>query len=106
MAPTCTLSHRFLELWGYRRADLIVGTMPNLKLYVLESGISKRDRAFHTCGIGVSPDRAAEGTPFIFKPDLEARMQGRTIVGYCGSIGLTNNLPILSIILRPADVTM
>ena len=83
---------RFLELWGYRRADLIVGTMPNLKQHVLESGISKRDRAFHTCGIGVSPDRAAEGTPFIFKPDLEARMQGRTIVGYCGSIGLTNNL--------------
>ena len=29
-----------------------------------------RDRAFHTCGIGVSPDRAAEGTPFIFTPDL------------------------------------
>ena len=83
---------RFLELWGYRRADLIVGTMPNLKQHVLESGISKRDRAFHTCGIGVSPDRAAEGTPFIFTPDLEARMQGRTIVGYCGSIGLTNNL--------------
>ena len=66
--------------------------MPNLKQHVLESGISKRDRAFHTCGIGVSPDRAAEGTPFIFTPDLEARMQGRTIVGYCGSIGLTNNL--------------
>ena len=83
---------RFLELWGYRRADLIVGTMPNLKQHVLESGISKRDRAYHTCGIGVSLDRAAEGTPFIFTPDLEARMQGRTIVGYCGSIGLTNNL--------------
>ena len=83
---------RLLELWGYRRADLIVGTMPNLKQHVLESGISKRDRAFHTCGIGVSPDRAAEVTPFMFTPDLEARMQGRTIVGYCGSIGLTNNL--------------
>ena len=50
------------------------------------------DGAFHTCGIGVSPERAAEVVPFIFMPELEARVKGRTIIGYCGSIGLTNNL--------------
>ena len=83
---------RFIELWGYRRADLIVGTMPNLKQHVIESGIQKPDSAFHTCGIGVSPERAAEVVPFIFMPELEARVKGRTIIGYCGSIGLTNNL--------------
>ena len=83
---------RFIELWGYRRADLIVGTMPNLKQHVIESGIHKPDSAFHTCGIGVSPGRAAEVEPFTFSPDIEARLQSRTIIGYCGSIGLTNNL--------------
>ena len=43
---------RFIELWGYRRADLIVGTMPNLKQHVIESWVYKPDSAFHTCGIG------------------------------------------------------
>ena len=57
---------RFIELWGYRRADLIVGTMPNLKQHVIESGISKPDDAFHTCGIGVAPDRAADVAAFAF----------------------------------------
>ena len=83
---------RFIEKWGYRRADLIVGTMPNLKQHVIESGIQKPDSAFHTCGIGVSPERAVEVDPFVFTPELEARVKGRTIIGYCGSIGLTNNL--------------
>ncbi len=83
---------RFIELWGYRRADLIVGTMPNLKQHVIESGVQKPASAFHTCGIGVSPERAAQVDPFMFSPELEANAQGRTIIGYCGSIGLTNNL--------------
>ena len=83
---------RFIELWGYRRADLIVGTMPNLKQHVIESGVHKPDSAFHTCGIGVLPERAAEVAPFIFTQELEVRVKGRTIIGYCGSIGLTNNL--------------
>ena len=83
---------RFIELWGYRRADLIVGTMPNLKQHVTESGIRKPDDAFHTCGIGVAPDRAADVAAFAFSPEVEALLRGRTIIGYCGSIGLTNNL--------------
>lgn len=83
---------RWIELWGYRRADLIVGTMPNLKQHVNESGICKPDGAFHTCGIGVAPDRAADVAAFNFSPEVEALLRGRTIIGYCGSIGLTNNL--------------
>ena len=83
---------RFIELWGYRRANLIVGTMPNLKQHVIGSGVQKADSAFHTCGIGVSPERTVEVAPFIFTPELEARVKGCTIIGYCGSIGLTNNL--------------
>ena len=83
---------RFIETWGYRRADLIVGTMPNLKQHVIESGIDKPDSAFHSCGIGVLPERAEPGGSFEFDDDIEAMMRARTIIGYCGSIGLTNNL--------------
>lgn len=66
--------------------------MSNLKQHLIESVVQKPDSAFHTCGIGVSPERAAQVDPFIFSPELEANAQGRTIIGYCGSIGLTNNL--------------
>jgi glycosyltransferase involved in cell wall biosynthesis len=83
---------RWIELWGYRRADLVVGTMPNLKQHVIESGIQKPDDAFHTCGIGVASDRAADVAAFAFAPEVEALLRGRTIIGYCGSVGLTNNL--------------
>ena len=83
---------RFIELWGYRRADLIVGTMPNLRQHLIESGVQKPNCALHTCGIGVSPDRAEDVAPFVFSPELEVMVQGRIIVGYCGSIGLSNNL--------------
>ena len=83
---------RWIELWGYRRADLIVGTMPNLKQHVIESGIYKPDDAFHTCGIGVDPDRAVDVAAFTFAPNVEALLRKRTIIGYCGSVGLTNNL--------------
>ena len=83
---------RIVELWGYRRADMIVGTMPNLKQHVIQSGVERPESTFHTCGIGVSPDRVAEVAPFVFSPEIEARVKGRTIIGYCGSIGLTNNL--------------
>ena len=83
---------RFVELWGYRRADLIVGTMPNLRQHVFESGIDRPDSVFHTCGIGVLPERAGLEGPFEFADDIEAMMRARTVIGYCGSIGLTNNL--------------
>ena len=83
---------RWIELWGYRRADLIVGTMPNLQQHVIESGVDKPEAAFHTCGIGVSLDRIALQGSFAFETNIETAIHERTIIGYCGSIGLTNNL--------------
>ena len=83
---------RWIEVWGYRRADLIVGTMPNLKQHVLASGVHKPDSAFHTCGIGVVKERAQFHGSFGFPDNIEACVRERTLIGYCGSIGLTNNL--------------
>lgn len=86
---------RVLELWGYRKADLIVGTMPNLKQHVRNSGIQRPDAVFHSCGIGVDLDRAKTVPDYMFTPEIEKKIQNKTIVGYCGSIGLTNNLTAL-----------
>lgn len=96
---------RWIELWGYRRADLIVGTMPNLSQHVAESGIRRQPATFHTCGIGVLPERAGEVEPFAFSPELEARLEDRTMVGYCGSIGLTNNLEDFVAYMEACDRT-
>lgn len=83
---------RMLEKFAYKTADLIVGTMPNLKQHVLELGISRPSCSFHTCGIGILPERVADVEKFVFPDEIEKLCVGRTIVGYCGSIGLSNNL--------------
>jgi len=83
---------RAVELSGYKHADLIVGTMPNLKQHVLESGVKKPSSAFHSCGIGVDVTRCWPSKQFQFDGQTEKLIKGKLVVGYCGSIGLTNNL--------------
>jgi glycosyltransferase involved in cell wall biosynthesis len=80
----------WVERIGYRRADCIVGTMPNL--------------AEHVANVA-GPGRRCECIPFGFDPAfydrqeqlpkgfLESRIPpGKFVVGYAGSIGLTNAL--------------
>lgn len=83
---------RGVELLGYKYADLIVGTMPNLRQHVYDSGIKKPRSAFHSCGIGVASERAESTAKYKFTKDVENLIKGKVIIGYCGSIGLTNNL--------------
>ena len=49
---------------------MIVGTMPNLKQHVIQSGVERPESTFHTCGIGVSPDRVAEVALLFFHRKL------------------------------------
>ena len=83
---------RLIEICGYKNADLIVGTMPNLKQHVIDSRIRKSDKCFHSCGIGVDPDRAKPVPKYKFSALVEDKIKYKKIIGYCGSIGLTNNL--------------
>ena len=83
---------RLIELWGYKHADLIVGTMPNLKQHIIESGVKRPDHSFHTCGIGVAPELAQNTQIFRFPSHVEEGLRNKVIVGYCGSLGITNNL--------------
>ncbi len=91
-----------IERFGYRRADLVVGTMPRLDLHVRES--IGRDRPFHCAPFGYADEWAAQETPLsedFFQRHMPA---GRTIVGYAGSFGVTNALdPLMACIERLSD---
>jgi hypothetical protein len=84
------LALAWIERLGYRKADCVVGTMPNLAAHVEKVA---------------GPGRRCECIPFGFDPAFfdrqeplpagffEARVPpGKFVVGYAGSIGLTNAL--------------
>jgi glycosyltransferase involved in cell wall biosynthesis len=90
-----------IERFGYRCADLVVGTMPRLDLHVRD--VLGRDRPFHCAPFGYAPEwiTQQETVPdgFVHRhvPD------GRIIFAYAGSFGTTNALgPLMACIQRLA----
>lgn len=80
----------FIEKFGYKNSDLIVGTMPKLDLHVEQ--ILGYKKPFLCSPLGFDPQNYEkndlnEGNPFdnVFP-------FGKTIVGYSGSLGITNAL--------------
>jgi glycosyltransferase involved in cell wall biosynthesis len=90
-----------LERIGYKRADLIVGTMPNLKEHVLEV-IGYDKEVFHS-PIGIheiwfNDVNPSESVGALF-PEA-----GKFVVGYAGSMGISNALdPFFEVIKRLSD---
>ncbi len=81
-----------VERFGYRRADLIVGTMPNLAEHVRHVAGTATPCACVPFGF----DPAAHGTPphpvAHDTPQPVRLPAGKFIVGYAGSIGMSNAL--------------
>lgn len=78
-----------VERLGYRRADLVVGTMPGLGDHVREVLGKERDVRCVPMGYASRTVSAAEAsTP---APDGESDF----VVGYAGTIGITNALEVL-----------
>lgn len=79
----------FIEKFGYKKADLVVGTMPRLDLHV--KNILGYEKPFHCSPLGFDPNNYKEefldNNPFdeVFPID-------KVIVGYAGSMGITNAL--------------
>ncbi len=79
-----------IEKFGYKKSDLIVGTMPKLNLHV--KNILGYDRPFFCSPLGFNPnnyqsDYLDEDNPF------EGVFPGnKIIIGYAGSMGITNAL--------------
>ena len=80
----------FVEYLGYKHADAIVGTMPNLRKHVKKVlGYPKK-----TFCIPMGIDASISGCPIPLPADFEASYfpSGKFIVAYVGSVGITNAL--------------
>ena len=81
-----------IEKFGYKKTDLIVGTMPRLNLHV-EKVIGYK-KPFHCSPIGFNPKYYDN---FSTVGNLKERFKrvipkNRVVVGYAGSMGITNSL--------------
>lgn len=76
-----------MEKIGYNNADLIVGTMPNLKQHVKE--ITRKDREIFHSPLGIHEIWYQETlkSPVV---DSLFPTEGQFVVGYAGSMGITN----------------
>jgi glycosyltransferase involved in cell wall biosynthesis len=83
----------WVERFGYRHSDVIVGTMPNIAEHVED--VTGKTGNCHCIPLGYDPElyRNLEPLP----EDYEERYipEGKFIVGYAGSIGITNALSTL-----------
>lgn len=80
----------FIERLGYRYADEVVGTMPNLVEHVRL--VLKRSRVVHCIPMGIDEASLAESVPL--SPDYvrEYLPENKFIVAHAGTIGITNAL--------------
>jgi len=78
-----------IEKIGYKKADLIVGTMPRLNLHV--KNILGYDRPFFCSPLGFEPEKYKNNLNIANKFD-NLFPKDKIIVGYSGSMGLTNAL--------------
>lgn len=80
-----------IEKFGYKNSDLIVGTMPRLDLHVEEITGTEKNVFCSPIGIDASefnPDSTIQAVPELDKYFPE----NKTIIGYAGSMGISNNL--------------
>jgi glycosyltransferase involved in cell wall biosynthesis len=87
-----TLLMGFVEKFGYKYSDLIVGTMPNLQEHVKNIGFPSKPVLCSP--LGFDPVNYLEGNLSINNPFSELKRGERVLIGYAGSIGLTNGLEI------------
>lgn len=82
-----------VERLGYLRADVIVGTMPNLKDHVTE--VLGQERPVYCIPMGVDEASLTSAEPLESAYEDKYIPQGKFIVCHAGSIGLTNALDTL-----------
>ncbi len=80
----------WMERLAYKRSDLIVGTMPRLDLHI--EGVLGRPRPFFCSPIGFAKDAIQKPRPLSHDFIQEYFTSNKIIVGYAGSIGITNAL--------------
>lgn len=87
-----------IEKIGYKNADLIVGTMPNLKEHVKKT--TKKDKDVFHSPLGI---HRIWRQPFRINESINKLFPGKEkfVVGYAGSIGISNAmLPFINAIIK------
>jgi glycosyltransferase involved in cell wall biosynthesis len=82
----------FIEKFGYRNSDLIVGTMPNLKQHVRNRGIS--NKPVFCSPLGFEPNNYVDEDLSLNNPFQKFIHEDKVIIGYAGSMGISNGLDI------------
>lgn len=83
----------FLEKLGYRRADAIVGTMPNLVEHV--AAVTDRFAPVHCIPMGVETTMGEPSRALTSDDDDDQIPECDFLVGYAGGIGVANSLETL-----------
>lgn len=79
-----------IEKFGYKKSDLIVGTMPKLDLHI--KNILGYEKDFFCSPLGFNPRDYGEEIKKEGNPLLNIFPKDKFIVGYAGSMGVTNAL--------------
>lgn len=91
----------FLERWGYKVSDLIVGTMPNLKAHV--ANVCAKEASKVVCVPFGYPDDPAN--PYFSAGELRSQLfKDKFVIGYVGTVGKTNALETLFLALEKIDL--
>jgi glycosyltransferase involved in cell wall biosynthesis len=80
----------WIEKFGYKNADLVVGTMPKLNLRV--NNILGYEKPFFCSPLGFNPDNYKDNIINEKNPFDEVFPKNKIIIGYAGSMGITNAL--------------
>ena len=83
----------WVEKWGYRNAEEVVGTMPNLGEHVAE--VLGFPRPTHCIPMGLAENSFAEGESLADGYAEKHIPKNKFIVAYVGTIGITNALDTL-----------
>ncbi len=80
----------WIEKFGYKVADLVVGTMPKLDDHV--KNILGYERPFHCAPLGFHPNNYQKENLQENNPFHDVFPKNKIIIGYAGSMGITNAL--------------
>jgi glycosyltransferase involved in cell wall biosynthesis len=83
----------WVEKFGCRAADTIVGTMPNLTEHVAR--VTKRKLDCHCIPLGYDPDLYSHQESLPEGYEAQYIPRGKFIVGYAGSLGVSNAMDTL-----------
>lgn len=91
----------FVEKFGYKNSDLIVGTMPNLQEHVKNLGFSHKP--VFCSPLGFDPSNYLDSNLVINNPFKYLCSEDKVLIGYAGSMGISNGLEIFIETIKSMD---